>query len=76
MCKYGNNILLRVPIPANLSYTKKSRWEEKGIDRCIAPIIQALNDAGIYTASCCCGHGKGDGTIILHDGRILTIFNP
>lgn len=73
MCQNGDEVLLIVPIPAHLSHTGKARWDIKAIDRCIAPIVQALNDAGIHTASCCCGHGKQDGEILLHDGRVLTI---
>ena len=74
MCDWGNDTILRVPVPANLSHTGKFRWDYKGIDSCIAPIVQALNDAGIYTAQSCCGHGKGPGRIDLHDGRILRIY--
>jgi hypothetical protein len=74
MCKWGTDILLLVPIPAELSYSGEFRWDYKGIDSCIAPIVQALNDAGIYTAQSCCGHGKGNGEILLHDGRIITIL--
>lgn len=73
MCQWGNDVVLSVPIPANLSHTGEFRWDEKGIDACIAPIVKALNDAGIYTASCCCGHGKEDGVIHLQDGRVLII---
>ena len=73
MCKHGDEVLLRVPVPANLSHTGEMCWDTKAVDACIAPIIQALNDAGIYTAGCCCGHGETDGNIILHDGRTLTI---
>lgn len=73
MCAHGDTVILRVLMPAHLSYTGALRWDEKAIDRCIAPIVQALNDAGIYTANCCCGHGECDGEIILHDGRVLTI---
>lgn len=75
MCEWGNNIVLLVPIPANLSYTDKFRWDYKGVDSCIAPIVQALNDAGIYTANSCCGHGEIDGSILLHDGREIVIKN-
>lgn len=73
MCAWGDDVLLQVLIPAHLSHTGEARWDVKGIDRCIAPLVKALNDAGIYTANSCCGHGKADGTIHLHDGRILRI---
>ena len=73
MCDWGTNVVLTVPMPAELSYTGEFRWAEKEIDSCIAPIVKALNDAGIYTSNCCCGHGKSDGDIYLHDGRILII---
>lgn len=73
MCKWGNEVLLLVPIPTELSHTGKFRWDYKEIDSCIAPIVKALNDARIYTSNNCCGHGKIDGTILLQDGRILRI---
>jgi len=73
MCEWGNDVKLSVPIPSELSHTGELRWDIKGIDECIAPIIQALNHAGIYTSQSCCGHGKGDGIITLHDGRIIII---
>ncbi len=46
------------------------------IDACIAPIIKALNNAGVPTSSHCCRHGKGKGVIFLHDGRVIEITNP
>jgi len=76
MCKHGEEVILRVPIPANLSWTGCFRWEEKSVDACIASIVQALNDAGVYTSGCCCGHGKENGSIFLHDGRTLVVIAP
>lgn len=76
MCQHGNNTKCLVNISAYLSHTGKARWEYKNIDSCLAPIINALNNAGILTANCCCGHGKGDGSIILTDGRELVIKYP
>ena len=73
MCNWGTDVELNVPIPAGLSHTGEPRWALKKVDACIAPIIAALNDAGIYTASSCCGHGKGNGEILLHDGRRLVV---
>lgn len=47
----------------------------KPIDRCIAPIVSALVEGGVDTAASCCGHGKGPGNILLHDGRALLVFD-
>jgi hypothetical protein len=43
------------------------------IDRCIAPIVKALNDGGVPTIASCCGHGNLPGLISLVDGRHLVI---
>ena len=45
----------------------------KTIDACIAPIVQALNDTGLATRACCCGHGEHPGVISLMDGREVLI---
>lgn len=73
MCKWATETLLTVTIPASLSFTGNERQDVKGIDFCIAPIVQALNIGGITTVSSCCGHGKQDGTILLADGRVLIV---
>lgn len=73
MCAWGTETICRVPVPANLSHTGQFHWAEKGVDSCIADLVNALNAAGIFTAGCCCGHGKRPGDIILHDGRTLII---
>ncbi len=33
----------------------------------------ALNNNGIPTSECCCGHGEKEGFIFLQDGRVLRI---
>ncbi len=43
------------------------------VDCCIASIVEALNEGGVATAMSCCGHGEGDGIIMLADGRILAV---
>lgn len=73
MCEWGNDVLVLVRIPPHLSHTGHPRYEDKGIDACIAPLVDALNRGGILTTQSCCGHGKGPGTIDLADGRTLTI---
>ncbi len=67
------DVILSVPIPACLSYTGQFRYDYKAIDACLAPLVQALNDAGALTASCCCGHGETDGSVILHDGEVIVL---
>lgn len=42
-------------------------------DPCIAPVVKALNDAGLRTIASCCGHGRRPGNIVLEDGRELFI---
>lgn len=59
MCEHDDTVPLVVLIPADHSHTGEFRWASKPVDRCIAPIVQALNAAGIYTVNACCGHGKG-----------------
>ena len=39
----------------------------------IAPLVKALNDAGIRTVASCSGHGRRPGNIALADGRELII---
>lgn len=75
MCQCGDTIKLLVPIPAHLSCTGKLKWRVKPIDRCIAPLITKLNRIGLFTAGCCCGHGKEPGNVIFHDGTMLLICN-
>lgn len=43
------------------------------VDACITDIVKALNDGGVKTRSCCCGHGETSGNIMLMDGRELLI---
>lgn len=71
MCKHTT--LVRVPIAADLSHTGEKRWDWKAVDACIAPLVNALNQAGIETRGCCCGHGWADGSILLQDGRELIV---
>lgn len=43
------------------------------VDACIAPIVDALNRAGLKTIASCCGHGKQPSNIVLKDGREVVI---
>ena len=76
-CLYCNRetVNVRVKIPADLSFNGKEHWKEAPIDTCIAPIVKALQRAGIDMRGSCCGHGKGEGDIHLQDGRALIILD-
>lgn len=73
MCKYGETRDCRVWISAEDSHTGKGRWDIKAVDACLADQVDALNAAGRLTRSCCCGHGKEAGGIILHDGTVIPV---
>jgi hypothetical protein len=60
--------MLPVIVPAYLSHTGKAHAKIVGVDACIADQVRRLNEEGRLTANCCCGHGRGPGSIILHDG--------
>ncbi len=73
MCGWGDTIEMRLVVPARLSHDGKIYRRAVAIDRCIAPLVAALNNAGIRTVASCCGHGKGMGNIALDGGRELII---
>lgn len=68
MCKWGTRTKVKLMQPSLQGYTlerhKKNaerlelEIDEELIDSCIAPLVRMLNDYGIRTMSCCCGHGK------------------
>lgn len=73
MCKPLTFEKVTVKIPEGLSHTGKAYYKSVDIDRCIAPIVKALQLGGIDMRFSCCGHGKDVGEIHLEDGRILII---
>lgn len=75
MCDDHSGVLITIPTASTHrpDGTPRPDGNKRGIDACIAPIVQALNDAGVGTAASCCGHGKRPGRITLRDGRDLVI---
>ncbi len=64
---------VRVRIPADLSSTGRVKWRICLIDACIAPLVTALQKAGVRMRGSCCGHHLEDGHIDLQDGRVLVV---
>ena len=58
---------------ANVVKVRLANGKTVGVDHCIGPLVQALNDGGVPTHDSCCGHGAQKGIIALEDGRELTI---
>ena len=72
MCQGVTRDIL-VPIAADLSHTGVRRWALKPVDKCIARLVEALNAAGCFTRTSCCGHGRADGSILLEDGSQIVV---
>ena len=73
MCEWGDTVDVAVMVPAHLSYSGVRHLKTAHIDACIAPLVKAMNEIGMETVSCCCGHGKHRPCINLADGRALVI---
>ena len=50
MCEMGKQVLIDAPVE---------------IDKCLVPLIKTLNNYGIQTTHCCCGHGKNTSYVII-----------
>lgn len=72
MCKWGTDIKI------NLAYPREhSKRTYAYVDSCIAPLVQLMNDLKIHTVGCCCGHYKGEGSIlIIQDDKQIEIKIP
>ena len=55
MCEHGNTV----------DYQIAGKGKVLKIDKCIYPLVRWLNENGIRTIACCCGHGKHKGEIII-----------
>jgi hypothetical protein len=73
MCAWGTERIVNVTIPADLSHSGEAYKRAVGIDACIADLVEAMESAGLFMRSSCCGHGTQDGRIELQDGRVLVL---
>lgn len=65
MCRRGTDALVKLNRPRPVSGRAETL-----VDACIAPLVQALNDAGVETLGCCCGHGREPGSVLFYqDGE-------
>jgi len=73
MCKWGTLTVVRVKIASHLSHSGNPEWKDVGIDACIAPLVAALQSAGVDMLASCCGHGRENGRIDLCDGSVIVV---
>lgn len=71
MCSRGDTVPM--VLPKRPLSDQFGRHLPYAIDRCIAPLVAALNRSGLTTVASCCGHGEVPGNIALGDGRWLVI---
>ena len=74
MCSHGTYTEVLCWQPPHLTHDGIERLGPIKVDSCIAPIVAALNLAGVRTTQSCCGHGK-PGRIDLADGRVLIVHS-
>ncbi len=72
MCKWHGGTY-EGNLPVKLAHPKQNGQQIAHVDACIQSMVQALNDAGLQTLNCCCGHGQRPGWIALEDGRHILI---
>jgi hypothetical protein len=61
MCLYGTHKIVKVINP-------NQNKNHVVVDACIAGEIQLLNNHGIITLGCCCGHGKAGQITVFDNG--------
>ena len=67
MCKLGSDT------EVTLYKSRENGMKTVKVDSCIAPLIQMLNDYGIQTIACCCGHGKTSHSYIRIHSKNITL---
>lgn len=63
MCKWGTDTTIYV-IRRN-NDTIPDGWHAIAVDFCIAEYVQEMNNRGIITLGCCCGHGKAPAVVLV-----------
>lgn len=72
MCDWGTDRDVRLAFPNAVSGRTTV-----AVDACIADLIQRLNDNGVHTIGCCCGHHRGHGSILIEqEGETIELILP
>lgn len=72
MCAWGTDAVVTLAYPLPVSGRR-----EVAVDACLAPLVQMLNDYGVHTTGCCCGHGQAEGNVLYEqDGQQYVLAIP
>lgn len=64
MCR-GRSVSIEVLVCSELSHSGRDERKVKPIDACIAPLVAALDAAGVHMLGSCCGHGVRAPSLVL-----------
>jgi hypothetical protein len=65
MCTWGTDKIIHVIRRNNDLFP--DGWHPIAVDACIADYVQLMNDRGIITVGCCCGHFKSPSVVLVAD---------
>jgi hypothetical protein len=71
MCQYGSVKQIHVIRRNNPSVP--DGWHSIYVDECISNYVQKMNDEGIITVGCCCGHGERPPEVLISVESILLL---
>lgn len=72
MCQWGTTVTIYVIRRNNPDIP--DGWHPKGVDACIADYVQRMNEQGIVTTGCCCGHGKSPAWVTVDIGSLIQML--
>lgn len=73
MCQWGADKFIHVIRHSHPDYP--DGWHEMAVDACIADYVQTMNNQGIITTACCCGHFKTPASILVATESVPLLEN-
>jgi hypothetical protein len=71
MCTWGTDAFVTLNRPREVSGRTVI-----AVDACIAPAVQRLNDEGLWTLGCCCGHGQYPAHVLIRPESVEDAQRP
>lgn len=71
MCDWGTDTIIHVIRRNNPNVP--DGWHPMAVDACIAAYVQTMNNQGVITVGCCCGHGRGQPIVLVDAESVLLL---